>query len=440
MRGRGLNRQVLAIAGAVLTVLVILIVLIGNSSGLFGTAGEEGKTEVAMADRDSDGVPDDQDNCPDQGDAGYGLTDGCPNSPPPPPVVDTDGDGVLDDVDQCINEGDAGYGLTDGCPNPPPVVDTDGDGVLDDVDQCINEGDAGYGLTNGCPNPPPVVDTDGDGVLDDVDQCINEGDAGYGLTDGCPNPPPVVDTDGDGVLDDVDQCINEGDAGYGLTDGCPNPPPVVDTDGDGITDDVDMCPTESGREQYQGCKNQNSLNQALASQGNPPGQDTNWDKSSVVVSGQCDAQSGQAVFLVHNAGSNMTGETSWRLVDDSNGSVLQSGTLQLTAGEDRTMSFAFPAGVTKLRLYVDQRPGHPGGSNPQADVSSCGTPQQVEICKDGQMVTVPADQANQDTGDCGTVQVCVNGSMMAATQYQVNTGLSSTPLTAVQSKSVLTAR
>jgi hypothetical protein len=70
-------------------------------------------------------------------------------------LPDTDGDGIPDPQDACPNEGDAGYGLdTNGCPLTPP--DSDNDGIPDPQDDCPNEGDAGYGLdANGCPLPPP---------------------------------------------------------------------------------------------------------------------------------------------------------------------------------------------------------------------------------------------------------------------------------------------
>jgi arabinogalactan oligomer/maltooligosaccharide transport system substrate-binding protein len=43
--------------------------------------------------------------------------------PTPPPPADSDGDGVPDDRDQCPNQGDQGYGLSgNGCPNAPPTA------------------------------------------------------------------------------------------------------------------------------------------------------------------------------------------------------------------------------------------------------------------------------------------------------------------------------
>ncbi len=226
------------VAAALVAVLLLVAVVVGQGGDLFGTAGGGEPTAVGITrpDADGDGVPDDQDTCPNEGDAGYGLdAQGCPN-----PAPDADGDGVPDDQDACPNQGDAGYGLdAQGCPNPAP--DADGDGVPDDQDTCPYQGDEGYGLQeNGCPALPP--DADGDSVPDDEDDCPNEGDQGYGVDErGCPESPP--DMDNDGVPDDDDDCPNEGDAGYGVdAQGCPNPAP--DADGDGVPDDQDACPNE----------------------------------------------------------------------------------------------------------------------------------------------------------------------------------------------------
>ena len=82
------------------------------------------------ADRDKDGVPDGQDDCPDQ----FGSTTarGCP---------DSDGDGVRNSIDKCPST--FGPAVYDGCP------DTDGDGIHDGRDRCPNT--AGPVSTNGCP-------------------------------------------------------------------------------------------------------------------------------------------------------------------------------------------------------------------------------------------------------------------------------------------------
>lgn len=119
-------------------------------------AAETPITEQPPADRDADGIPDDQDECPDD------PTNTC-NLPP-----DADGDGIPDDQDECPND----PGNT--CNLPP---DTDGDGTPDDQDSCPND------PTNTCNVPP---DTDGDGIPDDQDSCPED------LTNTCDLGTPQV--------------------------------------------------------------------------------------------------------------------------------------------------------------------------------------------------------------------------------------------------------
>jgi hypothetical protein len=151
--------------------------------------------------------------------------------------VDSDNDGVPDDQDQCPN--DPGPAEFDGCP------DSDGDGVPDHQDQCPGSNDNvdvdGDGIPDGC---DALIDSDGDGVADDVDQCPGHDDNvdvdGDGIPDGCDG---MIDSDGDGVADDVDQCPGHDDAidvdKDGVPDGCDD---LIDSDFDGVGDDVDLCP------------------------------------------------------------------------------------------------------------------------------------------------------------------------------------------------------
>jgi serine/threonine-protein kinase len=102
----------------------------------------ETPTHTPPPDRDDDGVPDDQDRCPDQ--SGSAELTGCP---------DSDGDGIPDLDDMCPTS----FGLPqcDGCP------DSDSDGVPDPDDDCPDS----YGSADnyGCPIPestePPPTDT-----------------------------------------------------------------------------------------------------------------------------------------------------------------------------------------------------------------------------------------------------------------------------------------
>ena len=162
-------------------------------------------------DRDGDGVPDKDDECPKL--AGTAATKGCP---------DSDNDGVADKDDACPNI--AGLAKFNGCP------DTDGDGIKDSEDECPQT--AGIAKFKGCP------DTDGDGIKDSEDLCPNL--AGPAATKGCP------DSDKDGVLDKDDRCPNV--AGSPALKGCP------DKDGDGVADKDDACPDIAGLKELNGCK------------------------------------------------------------------------------------------------------------------------------------------------------------------------------------------
>jgi OmpA-OmpF porin, OOP family len=120
--------------------------------------------------------------------------------PPAPPVVlDRDSDGVLDADDKCPDV--AGTVALQGCP------DKDGDGIGDADDKCPDV--AGLAKYQGCPIP----DTDGDGVNDEDDKCPTV--RGVARYQGCPIP----DTDGDGVNDEDDKCIDR--KGPASNQGCP---------------------------------------------------------------------------------------------------------------------------------------------------------------------------------------------------------------------------
>lgn len=96
-----------------------------------------------------------------------------------------------------------------------------------------------------------------------------------------------------------------------------------------------------------------------------------WDKSSVVVTGACN--NGMPSFYVTNVGSSMTGSTTWALYVD--GVLTETGSLQLEAGETTTLVFVGAGYTGTLRLIVQQRPNHPGNSQPQAaiDTKDCVT-------------------------------------------------------------------
>jgi outer membrane protein OmpA-like peptidoglycan-associated protein len=199
-------------------------ILADNVPALFGAYNARGTTVRAgitlvsgygearpdFCDRDKDGVPNNEDECPSE--PGSFNLRGCP---------DADGDGIADKFDECPLE----YGALElfGCP------DSDGDGVSDNKDACPDL--KGSPKWEGCP------DTDNDGIIDTKDDCpLLKGSA---LLNGCP------DRDGDSIRDKDDECPDiAGEIRYG---GCP------DTDGDGIPDNTDECPQTAGLRKYMGC-------------------------------------------------------------------------------------------------------------------------------------------------------------------------------------------
>ena len=168
--------------------------------------------DCRRADRDGDGIPDDQDKCPDV--KGPKSTQGCP---------DRDGDDIADSVDKCPDN--RGPVETGGCP------DRDRDGIIDKDDRCINK--PGSREFKGCP------DSDGDGVPDIDDRCPTV--PGLKRLNGC----PLKDTDKDGIPDGKDDCPDK--AGLPRFKGCP------DSDGDGVVDSKDACPSKPGPESLKGC-------------------------------------------------------------------------------------------------------------------------------------------------------------------------------------------
>ncbi|HUR40213.1 MAG TPA: OmpA family protein [Verrucomicrobiae bacterium] len=107
---------------------------------------------VPAGDADSDGVPDDRDQCPDTP-AGTTVNEqGCEN--------DADGDAVVDRLDTCP-ETPAGTAVNEqGC---PAVKDADGDGVPDETDTCpetpagtaVDEAGCPPKVESGCRAPVP---------------------------------------------------------------------------------------------------------------------------------------------------------------------------------------------------------------------------------------------------------------------------------------------
>ncbi len=141
--------------------------------------------------------------------------------PPPPPPTDTDSDGVADDNDNCPNvenadqedaDQDGAGNLCDNCPTTPDSdqKDTDEDGLGDACDNCRT-----------VPNPDQT-DGDQDGVgdacVDIIGKPDRDDDGRPDETDNCPDAPNFSqkDEDDDGI---GDACEDDGE-----------PPPDDDDD------------------------------------------------------------------------------------------------------------------------------------------------------------------------------------------------------------------
>ncbi len=245
-------------------------------------------------DLDSDGIPNEIDNCPaianplqsdfDLDDVG----DSCDNCPELSNnnQADIDNDQVGDSCDNCIDDqnglqtnsdtdllGDA----CDNCPtiDNPDQADADNDQIGDICDICPDDslndidGDGYCADDDNCPDVynPDQTDADGDGIGDLCDDCTDTdgdgfGDPGYAANscteDNCPDlyNPLQRDSDEDGIGNLCDFCTDSDNDGFGnpgypddscLTDNCPDTynPNQTDLDNDGIGDLCDLCPVDS---------------------------------------------------------------------------------------------------------------------------------------------------------------------------------------------------
>jgi OOP family OmpA-OmpF porin len=136
--------------------------------------------EPSIGDKDHDGIPDDEDDCPDQAEDFDGFQDKKSDSPKGKygcPDPDNDGDGVLDEDDNCVNT--PGPASNHGCPEITDG-DRDHDGILDSKDKCPDT--PGLREFAGCPDP----DRDHDGVPNAEDKCPDV--FGPASNNGCPEP------------------------------------------------------------------------------------------------------------------------------------------------------------------------------------------------------------------------------------------------------------
>ncbi len=170
-----------------------------------------------------------------------------PDDPPPGQTLDTDSDGVFDQDDDCPNTPDGANVDDDGCEVPVVViVDDDGDGVANEDDDCLTTPTGEQANASGC--APSERDTDGDGVNDDTDTCPSTPSTVTIDANGCPvGDPDADDDDNDGVGNDIDQCLSTPSREAVDANGCSET--ERDSDGDGVMDSSDTCPETPDGEQ-----------------------------------------------------------------------------------------------------------------------------------------------------------------------------------------------
>lgn len=115
--------------------------------------------------------------------------------------------------------------------------------------------------------------------------------------------------------------------------------------------------------------------------------DSSWDHSSMNVEGYC-VNDSLACFSVFNTGDDMAGSSQYRIYENNN--LVDTGYFQLSAGD--SLWLCWPAGGLTIRLEADQRPGHPGNSQPNANVELCGG---IPPGAMGFILTMPEDDADE---------------------------------------------
>ncbi|MFW6302704.1 MAG: choice-of-anchor L domain-containing protein [Bacteroidales bacterium] len=99
--------------------------------------------------------------------------------------------------------------------------------------------------------------------------------------------------------------------------------------------------------------------------------DAEWDHSGIEVTGLC-AGDLEACFTITNDGEpgngDMEGPSEYRIY--ANDTLIYTNTFQLNGGE--SMEICWETEGRAIRLEADQRPGHPGNSEPQHTVENCG--------------------------------------------------------------------
>lgn len=111
----------------------------------------------------------------------------------------------------------------------------------------------------------------------------------------------------------------------------------------------------------------------------------NWDGASVDVDAVCTNDS--IKLFIRNVGDNeMNGRSAFIIIEDQ--IISKIGSVQLDSGQDTV--FTIKGDGKTIRLEVDQRPGHPGRSNPSVTVEGCGS----ILFSTGYVTQFPQDDGN----------------------------------------------
>ena len=214
-------------------------------------------------DNDGDGVPDNEDNCPDipnvdqtnsDGDYHGDACDNCPDVDNED-QADTDENWIGDACEVIDNDGD-GDGIPDDQDNCPYIPNTD---------QANGDGDSHGDVCDNCPDlrNEDQMDNDADGIGNVCDNCQNVANPDQRDSDGdCYEPPYSREDPSCGDVCDncpdiptIDQTDTDGDYHGDACDNCQyvHNEDQADTDGDGIGDACDssrppvtalFCPAE----------------------------------------------------------------------------------------------------------------------------------------------------------------------------------------------------
>ncbi len=126
--------------------------------------------------------------------------------------------------------------------------------------------------------------------------------------------------------------------------------------------------------------------------GGPPEYNTEWDNSSISVTGEC-VEDFEACFIIENTGEfgegDMETPNEYRIF--ANDTLVYIGEFQLDGGE--SIEICWETEGRAIRLEADQSDGHPGFSNPQVTIEDCGDYLGSSL---GYIITTPFNDYNYD--------------------------------------------